>query len=84
MGDKAAPTVAGTTPLAVDVEAGKTYYWCACGESQRQPFCDGSHAGSAFEPVAYTATKTGPVFFCACKHTRKAPLCDGSHSAVSQ
>jgi CDGSH-type Zn-finger protein len=66
-------------PLPVDVEAGKTYWWCSCGKSARQPFCDGSHKGTDFTPVRYDATQTGKVWFCACKHSAKAPLCDGSH-----
>ncbi len=67
-------------PIAVDLKAGETYAWCACGRSANQPFCDGSHAGTAFTPVAYTAKKTGTVFFCGCKKTQSQPLCDGSHS----
>jgi CDGSH-type Zn-finger protein len=74
-----APTVASRTPIPVDVEAGKTYWWCSCGKSARQPFCDGSHKGTDFTPVRYDATQTGKVWFCACKHSAKAPLCDGSH-----
>lgn len=73
------PVIAGKVPLAVDVEAGKTYWWCSCGKSARQPFCDGSHKGTDFTPVRYDATQTGKVWFCACKHSAKAPLCDGSH-----
>jgi CDGSH-type Zn-finger protein len=73
------PVIAGTVPLPVDVEAGKTYWWCSCGKSARQPFCDGSHKGTDFTPVRYDATQTGKVWFCACKHSAKAPLCDGSH-----
>ncbi|MEN9788774.1 MAG: putative Zn-finger domain [Pseudomonadota bacterium] len=73
------PVIAGKVPLPVDVEAGKTYWWCSCGKSARQPFCDGSHKGTDFTPVRYDATQTGKVWFCACKHSAKAPLCDGSH-----
>lgn len=67
-------------PIAIDVEAGKEYWWCACGKSQTQPFCDGSHKGSEFSPLQYTATETGTVWFCVCKRTGNQPLCDGSHS----
>jgi CDGSH-type Zn-finger protein len=74
--------VAATAPIAVEVEAGKTYYWCACGRSKSQPFCDGSHKGSAFAPVGWTAQATRRVAFCACKQTAGAPLCDGSHKAL--
>ena len=73
------PVIAGKVPLPVDVEAGKTYWWCSCGKSARQPFCEGSHKGTDFTPVRYDATQTGKVWFCACKHSAKAPLCDGSH-----
>ena len=73
------PVIAGKVPLPVDVEAGKTYWWCSCGKSARQPFCDASHKGTDFTPVRYDATQTGKVWFCACKHSAKAPLCDGSH-----
>lgn len=67
-------------PYIVDVESGETYFWCSCGKSQAQPFCDGSHQGSDFSPVKYVAGKTGKVFFCGCKATQKSPLCDGSHN----
>ena len=73
------PVRAANTPFAIPVEAGKTYYWCACGRSQKQPFCDGSHAGTGFSPVRYEATTTKNVFFCGCKETKKVPFCDGSH-----
>ena len=75
-------TIARTSPYAVDVESGKTYYWCACGRSANQPFCDGTHKGSKFEPVAYRAEQSGKVYFCGCKHTGTAPLCDGSHKQL--
>jgi len=65
--------------MPVEVETGKTYYWCACGLSQKQPFCDGSHKGTDISPVAYKAEATGKAFFCGCKHSKKEPLCDGSH-----
>ena len=68
------------SPYPVEVEAGKTYFWCACGRSKRQPFCDGSHQGTDFSPVAYKAPAGRKVFFCGCKVTGKAPLCDGSHN----
>lgn len=76
------PKIAQTAPFPVEVEDGKTYFWCACGQSQRQPFCDGSHKGTEFTPVKYTAEKTGRVFFCGCKHSANPPLCDGSHKAL--
>jgi CDGSH-type Zn-finger protein len=77
------PVIAGRAPLPVDVEAGKTYYWCSCGKSANQPFCDGSHKGSEFAPLAWTPAQSGQAWLCACKHTRNQPLCDGSHKALS-
>ena len=74
------PVRAADTPFAIDVEDGKRYWWCACGRSAKQPFCDGSHAGTDFQPVAYTADAARKVYFCGCKVSAKAPLCDGSHA----
>ena len=76
------PVIAQKAPFPVKVEEGKTYFWCACGKSSKQPFCDGSHQGSGFTPLKYTAEKAGRVFFCGCKQTTKAPLCDGTHSKL--
>ena len=76
------PHIAQKMPYKVDVEAGKTYYWCACGNSKNQPFCDGSHKGSTFTPMAYTPEKDGAAYFCGCKHSGNAPLCDGSHAKL--
>lgn len=72
-------TRAADTPFGIDVEEGKSYFWCACGESKNQPFCDGSHKGSDFVPVKYEATESKKVFFCGCKSSKNQPLCDGSH-----
>lgn len=69
-------------PYPVDVEQGKTYYWCACGRSKNQPFCDGSHKGTDFTPVAYQAEKSEKVYFCGCKRTANKPLCDGTHNSL--
>jgi len=76
------PNIAQKAPYPVEVEAGKSYFWCACGQSAKQPFCDGSHKGSSFAPIKYTADVSKKVFFCGCKHSANAPLCDGSHKAL--
>ena len=76
------PRVAQSTPYFVDVDEGRSYKWCACGRSAKQPFCDGSHAGTGIEPVAYMAESTGRVRFCGCKATKSKPICDGSHSSL--
>ncbi|MGA0705609.1 MAG: CDGSH iron-sulfur domain-containing protein [Steroidobacteraceae bacterium] len=73
------PKIAQKAPYIVDVEEGKTYYWCSCGLSAKQPFCDGSHKGSGLSPLPYTADKTGQAAFCGCKATANQPLCDGAH-----
>lgn len=70
-------------PYAVEVEAGKSYYWCACGRSKNQPYCDGSHQGTDFQPVTFTAKKTDTVYLCGCKKTGNQPFCDGSHTKQS-
>ncbi|NKB63262.1 MAG: CDGSH iron-sulfur domain-containing protein [Gammaproteobacteria bacterium] len=73
------PLRASETPYAIEVEAGQSYFWCACGRSNKQPFCDGSHKNTAFSPQKYVAIETKRVFFCGCKSTNNQPLCDGSH-----
>ena len=78
----AEPVIAQKSPYAVEVETGKTYYWCACGRSAKQPFCDGSHKGSEMTPVKYDATETKKVHFCGCKHSANPVLCDGSHARL--
>lgn len=76
------PEIAQKGPFPVEVEEGKSYFWCACGKSKNQPFCDGSHKGSEFSPVKYTAEASKTVFFCGCKHSSNQPLCDGSHNKL--
>ncbi len=78
----AQPLIAQKSPIPVEVEEGKTYFWCACGRSANQPFCDGAHKETEFTPLAYKAEETKRVFFCGCKHTGGAPLCDGSHNKL--
>ena len=75
----ARPIAAQKAPYGIDVEAGKTYYWCACGRSKSQPFCDGSHAGTGLQPVAHKAATAQKLWFCGCKATKSKPFCDGSH-----
>lgn len=70
------------SPYGVELEAGKKYFWCACGRSKNQPFCDGSHQGTSFEPVAFTADKSGTVYLCGCKRTANRPYCDGTHQKL--
>ena len=69
-------------PYPVDVTEGETYYWCACGKSKNQPFCDGSHKGSDFTPITLKAEKSEKVYFCGCKKTANKPLCDGTHNSL--
>ena len=76
------PEIPQKSPYAVQVEAGKSYWWCACGMSQGQPFCDGSHKGSEFRPVEYKAEESRTVYFCGCKHSQNGTLCDGSHKKL--
>ena len=71
---------AGNAPIGVDVLEGKSYYWCSCGKSSKQPFCDGSHKGTEFTPLTYKADETKKMFFCTCKQTDNQPFCDGSHN----
>jgi CDGSH iron-sulfur domain-containing protein 3 len=73
------PAIAQKGPFLVEVAAGKTYYWCACGLSRNQPFCDGSHKSTALEPLAYKAAQTTTVELCGCKQTSTRPFCDGTH-----
>jgi CDGSH iron-sulfur domain-containing protein 3 len=73
------PVRAAETPFAVNVEQGKDYWWCSCGQSKTQPFCDGTHKGSSFTPIKYSAPESKEVYFCGCKASANMPLCDGSH-----
>ncbi|MCH1556904.1 MAG: CDGSH iron-sulfur domain-containing protein [Pseudomonadales bacterium] len=73
--------VAQNAPYPVEVEAGKSYFWCACGKSASQPFCDGSHQGTDILPQKFTADEAKKIYFCGCKKTANSPMCDGSHNA---
>ena len=77
------PVIAQRAPFGVEVEGGKRYMWCACGRSENQPFCDGSHQGTGLAPVRYEPEASGEVFFCGCKNSASAPMCDGTHAALS-
>ncbi|MGD9020787.1 MAG: glutamate synthase-related protein [Lysobacterales bacterium] len=77
------PIIADNKPRKTELEKGKEYYFCACGRSANQPFCDGSHKGTPFKPLAFTAEEDGDAYLCACKHTRNAPYCDGTHKQFS-
>lgn len=74
------PTRAGDMPSMQELEEGKTYAWCACGNSSNQPFCDGSHAGTEFSPVVFVAEESGQKAMCMCKSTAGQPFCDGTHA----
>lgn len=78
----AEPIPAQKSPYPVDVEAGKTYYWCACGRSAKQPFCDGSHKAVGLAPLPYVAAESTKVWFCGCKATGNKPKCDGTHAKL--
>ncbi len=75
------PNIAARHPAVLDLEPG-TYWWCACGRSQSQPFCDGSHAGTEFSPKEFTIEQKTKVALCQCKHTAGSPMCDGTHKRV--
>lgn len=76
------PIVVQAEPFCVEVEAGKNYAWCACGRSEKQPWCDGSHRDTEFLPVVWKAEKSETVFLCGCKSTGDKPYCDGTHNML--
>src|SRR5579883_507338 len=73
------PRIGGREPVLVELVAGETYWWCRCGRSQSQPFCDGSHEGTGIEPLEYTAERNRRALLCTCKRTKTGPICDNSH-----
>lgn len=75
------PKIAEKSPAAVELEPGK-YYWCACGQSKNQPFCDGSHNGTDFMPLPFEVTEKKTYYLCQCKHTKNKPFCDGTHRTL--
>ena len=76
------PVVAKKGPYVVELEVGKDYYWCACGRSENQPFCDGSHKDTKFEPVKFSVDEEKKYGLCGCKHTKNSPFCDREHSKL--
>ena len=68
-------------PVVLELEP-KTYYWCTCGESTNQPYCNGAHKGTGFVPLPFTVTETKKVALCLCKQTGNAPFCDGAHTKL--
>jgi CDGSH-type Zn-finger protein len=76
------PKIAGKQPAVLDLEPG-TYYWCACGLSEDQPKCDGSHKGTDFVPVEFTIEEKKKYALCLCKNTETQPFCDGTHKKLA-
>ena len=75
------PNCPNRKPIKVSVESGKTYWWCSCGKSNNQPFCDGSHSGTSFAPIPYKPKSEEKfAIFCQCKRSANKPLCDGTHT----
>ena len=81
MSGESKPEVPKLGPYIVEMEPG-TYSWCSCGKSTEQPFCDGSHAGTDFEPVEFEVKEKRRVVWCGCKHSKKGAICDGFHSRM--
>ena len=77
----AEPNIPQKKPLVQKAKAG-TYWWCACGRSENQPFCDGSHKGTDMSPQKVEIQEEGTVAWCACKHSGTPPFCDGSHAKL--
>lgn len=78
------PVIYAKEPDALNLDPKKTYMWCSCGQSKNQPFCDGSHADSGFEPLPFSPKDGYMVWLCNCKHTRRPPFCDGAHHKLDK
>lgn len=76
------PVIAQRGPYRVEVTAGQVYFWCRCGRSASQPFCDGSHKGTGLTPLRFEAEADDALFFCGCKRTKSSPFCDGTHNGL--
>ena len=76
------PIPAQNGPYQVELEEGRAYFWCTCGRSERQPFCDGKHQGTGIEPTRFVADQSGTFNLCGCKDTDEPPYCDGSHNML--
>ncbi len=74
--------VAQRGPFPVELRAGATYAWCACGRSSSQPFCDGPHKETGLLPVVFKAERDGTAYLCGCKTSQRRPFCDGSHTRL--
>lgn len=74
------PVIAQKAPYKVDLKAGEKYFFCACGHSKTQPWCDGAHKGTGLKPHAFKAEADGEAWLCGCKRTKETPFCDGSHN----
>jgi len=77
------PQCAQASPYEIDVEEGQKIFWCTCGLSQKQPYCDGSHKGSGLKSLCFTAEATKKMWLCGCKQTKNPPFCDGSHLTIT-
>ena len=73
------PVIADNKPVKVTLAKGQEYHFCTCGRSKSQPFCDGSHTGTSFNPRVIVSDEDGEAYLCACKHTGNTPFCDGTH-----
>ncbi len=74
--------IADMNPYAVEVEEGQVYFWCTCGHSERQPYCDGAHAGTDKRPMVFKAERTETINLCGCKQSQNPPFCDGTHNIL--